>query len=78
MLPPSSDALLGVDCPLPLGHVAVGVHCADENGLKLVHTGISEQQGRVIQGDSGGGVDIGMLILKMVKCTKLETICKFI
>ena len=64
---PSSDTLLGVDSPLPLGHVAVGVHCADEDGLKLIHAGISEQQGRVIQGNGGGGMDIGVFILKKKK-----------
>lgn len=66
---PGSDTLLGVDGPLPLGHIAIGVHCTDEDGLKLVHTGVSKQQGRVIQGDGGGGMDIGMLILKIVKNT---------
>ena len=64
---PGSDTLLGVDGPLPLGHVAVGVHCTDEDWLKLVHAGVSKQQGRVIQGDGGGGMDIGMLILKIYK-----------
>ena len=77
---PSSDTLLGVDSPLPLGHVAVGVHCADEDGLKLVHAGISEQQGWVIQGNGGGGMDIGVLILKKEICRstlrhKPQTIC---
>ena len=65
VFPPCSDALLGVDGPLPLGHVTVGVHCADEDGFELVHAGISEQQGWVVQGNSGGGMDIGMLILKI-------------
>ena len=67
MFSPGSDTLLGVDGPLPLGHVAVGVHCTDEDGLKLVHPGVGKQQGRVIQGDGGGGMDIGMLILKTDK-----------
>ena len=63
VLAAGSDTLLGVDGSLPLGHVAVGVHGAHEDGLELVHARIGEQEGRVVQGNGGGGVDVDMLML---------------
>ena len=63
MFASSSDTLLGVDSPLPLGHIAIGVHGPHEDGLELVHARIGEQEGRVVQGDGGGGVDVDMLML---------------
>ena len=63
MLSSCSNALLGVDSSLPLGHVTVRVNCAHEDGLELVHPGIGEQEGGVIQRDGRGRVDIDMLLL---------------
>ena len=48
-----TDTLLGVDCPLPLGHVTVGVHGTNKDGLELVHSRVGEQQGGIVQGDGG-------------------------
>ena len=44
------DALLAVACTLEFAHVAVGVDCAQEHWLELVHASIGEQQGGVVQG----------------------------
>ena len=65
VLAPSPDALLGVDSSLPLGHVTVGIHSANKDGLELVHPGIGEEEGGVVQGDGGGRVDINMLFLQI-------------
>lgn len=44
-----TDALLTVASTLQFAHFAVWVHCAQKHGLELVHAGICEQQGRVIE-----------------------------
>ena len=62
----SSDAFLGVDCTLPLRHVAVWVHGPNKDGLELIHAGVGEQEGGVVQGDGRGGMDIQMIILKFI------------
>ena len=44
-----------------LGHVAVGIDGADEGRLELVHAGVGEQQGGVVQRDGGRRVDVDVL-----------------
>ena len=61
-----SDTLLSVDSSLLLGHVTVGVHCANKYWLELVHASIGKQESWIIQGNGRGGVDIQMVILKKI------------
>lgn len=57
------DALLRVNSPSPLGHVAVGVSSAQEDGLELVHARVGEQQRRVVQRDRGRRVHVLVLLV---------------
>ena len=57
------DALLSVDSSPPPGHVTVRVHCTNKDRLELVHPSIGKQEGGVLQGDGGGGVDIDVILL---------------
>ena len=44
-----------------LGHVAVGLDGADEGRLQLLHAGVGEQQGGVVQRDGGRRVKVDVL-----------------
>lgn len=44
-----ANTLLRVVGTLPFSHVAVRIHSAQEDGLVLVHAGIGEEQGWVIE-----------------------------
>jgi hypothetical protein len=46
--------LLRIHRSLQLCHIICLAYCPQENGLELVHTSISEQQGWIIVGDHGG------------------------
>ena len=64
VLSPSTDALLAVHSPFPLGHITGGVNGADKDGFELAHACIGEQEGGVVQGNGGGGVNILVAFLR--------------
>ena len=66
MFSSSSDAFLGVDCTLPLRHVAVRVYGPNEDGLEMIQAGVGEHEGGVVQGDGRGGMDLQIIILKLI------------
>ena len=49
MLPTGADALLGVAGPGKLAEGVRRVHGPKENGLELVHPGVSEEEGGIVQ-----------------------------
>ena len=60
MLPPGTDALLGIGGTFPRCHGRGGVGLAEEYGFELVHSGVGEEEGGVVEGCAGGGGDGGV------------------
>lgn len=62
VLPSRSDALLRVAGALEPAEGCVGVHRPQEDGLVLVHAGVVEEEGGVVEGDDGARQPVDVVL----------------